>query len=325
MRYLEMKKMVLPILLACLMVLLAGCESTTQEHIEDDVQFEIIPSAATYNYEVIRNREIKKPTGIAITDTNILVSDAEKHCIHVLNLDGTYISSFGSIGMGNGSFFRPAGLAWQDNKLYVVDSRNCRVQVFAEDFSFVKSYALTKIDKDEPYNHIAVSSDGEIYVTATTGISQYAHIYHIHPQDAYQSLIGNNIMGIVCNSDEGILFAENKEIHHEADTVVQRTGHNKLFSIAGEEMREIRELPYKYCPMDMMYRDGFLYTFSFRYNMLDKYTPEGNYVETLLSLPDEYEPYKFFAMAYNEKDSSFYLTYPGKGCILRIYQTNNEE
>ena len=68
-----MKKMVLPILLACLMVLLAGCESTTQEHIEDDIDNILAPS----NYGKVVDTDVEKDITTAFICRDWLMSAAK--------------------------------------------------------------------------------------------------------------------------------------------------------------------------------------------------------------------------------------------------------
>lgn len=319
-----MKKVSILLILIILSLLLSGCQNGSQHSTEEADELPIIQTAETYGFEVIRNQNIKKPSGIVVTDNNILIADAEKHCIHVLDLDGNYVSSIGSIGMENGSFFRPGGLAWQNNKLYVVDSKNCRIQVFDETLSFIKSYSLTKIDSDYPYNYIAVTSEGDIYVTSTSALSQYAHIYHIHAKDGRQSLIGNNILGTVSCADNDILFADSYEIFNNGG-LYSTTGHNSLYSIDDEEMNLIAELPYKYSPIFLLYKDASIYAFSFRGSTLDKLDMQGNYIETLVQIPVENQTYSFYAMAYNKKDNSFLLTFPDQGYMMRVYETNDKD
>lgn len=322
-----MKKVILSLVAVCLVIVLAGCQGPDSFHSAKSVipELKSIPSSKSFDLEVLRNKQIKQPTGIAVTDSSILVADAEEHCIHVLDLNYNYMTSFGSLGMGNSAFFRPAGIAWSNGMIYVVDSKNCQVQVFDEKYAFVKSYPLTKIDIDDPYSYIAVTDEGEIYVTATTALSQYAHIYHIHPNDGRQSLIGNNIIGSVCTSGSEVLFAESRTITHEAGTTVQIPGRNSLFSVNNDLMTNITEWPYKYSPVHMLKYNESIYAFSYRHSTLDRFTSDGSYVETLFRLPEDYLSFTCYAMAYNEKDNSFILSFPEERCMMRVFETSKDK
>lgn len=320
-----MKKALLLLLAIGMTIILSGCQNAGKNEfgLNEGGHLDIIPSVEKYDYDILRINQIKQPKGIIVTNENILISDAEKHCIHVLDLDMNYISSFGRLGMENGSFFRPAEMAWQNGQLYVVDSKNCRIQVFDDKYSFLKAYTLTKIDYDDPYKSIAVTSDGDIYITSTSALPQYAHIYHIHPQDGRQSLIGNNIMGSVCLADNKVLFLESYEISNNFGNISYTTGLNRLFGINEDKMNQIAELPYMYCPKNLVYHDGAFYSVSLRYSTLDKFDMEGNYIETLFHLPDGFESTSSYGLAYNENDKSFLLTFTENGRILRVHAVNN--
>jgi len=65
-------------------------------------------------------------------DCNILVTEGPSHRVSVFNETGTYITSFGSEGNGEGRFRQPQGITvdHENGAIYVVDSLNHRVQVF---------------------------------------------------------------------------------------------------------------------------------------------------------------------------------------------------
>jgi len=48
----------------------------------------------------------------------------------VFNTNGAFQGAFGSKGTGNLQFNKPTGLAVSQNRLYVADSLNERIQVF---------------------------------------------------------------------------------------------------------------------------------------------------------------------------------------------------
>ena len=59
----------------------------------------------------------------------IIVSDSDNSKIHLYNSVGTYISSFGSFGSGDGEFNQPNGVAIDENgNIYVCDRMNNRIQ-----------------------------------------------------------------------------------------------------------------------------------------------------------------------------------------------------
>ena len=82
-------------------------------------------------------REVKLPDvgsddGLALdNEKNIYVSDVRLNVINVLNHDGHFLYKFRRSGAKPGEFNQPLGM-WieSENRLYVADTKNKRVQVF---------------------------------------------------------------------------------------------------------------------------------------------------------------------------------------------------
>ena len=78
--------------------------------------------------------------------------------------DGTFILQFGGPGIEPGKFQRPSGIVWYDQKLYVVDAFNNRIQVFTDEGKLVE--ILGESDKIAevcyPYD-ITVDQNGDLY------------------------------------------------------------------------------------------------------------------------------------------------------------------
>jgi len=75
--------------------------------------------------------QFNDPTGIAVTDTEVFVSDARNGRIQVFDHEGTFRRAFGSPGDGIGELGRPMNLTIQGKKLYVPEYMNDRIQVFS--------------------------------------------------------------------------------------------------------------------------------------------------------------------------------------------------
>ena len=83
------------------------------------------------------NSKLVCPSGVAVTDNIIAVSDQGSHQVKKYSLHGELLSVIGCHGNKNGQFKYPRGLAFNNNKLlYVVDGWNYRVQVFQQDDTF---------------------------------------------------------------------------------------------------------------------------------------------------------------------------------------------
>ncbi len=79
--------------------------------------------------------------------------------------DGTFVAQIGGYGTEDGQFQRPSGMAWFEDRLYVTDAFNNRVQVFGEDGNLVAILGLSDkmADLHYPYD-IAVNEQGELFV-----------------------------------------------------------------------------------------------------------------------------------------------------------------
>lgn len=75
------------------------------------------------------------PQGIAVNGDIIYVTDTSdayygSHRIRVFNLNGRFITKFGSQGYGDGQFVLPSDLTVYQDKIYVVDSYQSRIEIF---------------------------------------------------------------------------------------------------------------------------------------------------------------------------------------------------
>lgn len=77
--------------------------------------------------------QFNDPTGIAVTETEVFVSDARNARIQVFDFDGRFKRQFGTKGDSPGQLGRPMNLTIFGDELYVADYWNDRIQVFALD------------------------------------------------------------------------------------------------------------------------------------------------------------------------------------------------
>ena len=76
--------------------------------------------------------QFMNPTGVALDcEENILVADKNNHRIQKFSADGHFLAAVGTKGSGRLQFSNPKGIAVNksNNKVYVVDKGNSRVQV----------------------------------------------------------------------------------------------------------------------------------------------------------------------------------------------------
>ncbi|MEW8416200.1 MAG: hypothetical protein AB2690_02955, partial [Candidatus Thiodiazotropha endolucinida] len=69
--------------------------------------------------------------GLALdSDGHIYVADALANRIQIFDQSGAFLLEFGGVGDAPGNFRMPSGLAIWDDKIFVADSYNQRIQVF---------------------------------------------------------------------------------------------------------------------------------------------------------------------------------------------------
>jgi hypothetical protein len=110
--------------------------------------------------------QFNDPTGIAVTETEVFVSDARNGRIQVFDLDGKFKRQFGTQGDGPGQLGRPMNLAIAGDELYVADYWNDRIQVFAHDGTprrLIGRPGSGPGEFDAP-GGVAVAANGDLFV-----------------------------------------------------------------------------------------------------------------------------------------------------------------
>ena len=106
------------------------------------------------------------PTGIAVSNGEIFISDARNARIQVFDEDGAFKRQFGKRGTGPGELGRPMNLAVLGSELFIADYWNDRISVFGIDGTPKRIIGRAGRGPGE-FNSpggVAVSSSGYIYV-----------------------------------------------------------------------------------------------------------------------------------------------------------------
>lgn len=71
------------------------------------------------------------------------------------------------MGNASGEFVRPTGLAVWNDRLYVIDSGNSRVQILDENFHTIRSIELDQLSDSQNnyYMDISISDDETLFLT----------------------------------------------------------------------------------------------------------------------------------------------------------------
>ncbi len=108
------------------------------------------------------------PTGIAVSATEVFVSDARNARIQVFDRDGNFKRQFGAKGKGDipGELGRPMNLTIAGDELYVADYWNDRIQVFGLDGTPRRVIGRSGSGPGElnAPGGVAVASNGDLFV-----------------------------------------------------------------------------------------------------------------------------------------------------------------
>ena len=125
------------------------------------------------------NSNLVRPDGVAVIDNIIAVSDYDSHQVKKYSLQGEIKSVIGQQGNKEGEFYHPRGLTFdKNNKLYVVDRGNYRVQVLQKDDTFDFTFGSKGSDPGQFQHPIVVSTDpNNSNVLVTDGGIDCIHIF----------------------------------------------------------------------------------------------------------------------------------------------------
>jgi len=111
--------------------------------------------------------DLKAPT--AVHSGKQMVAILQKNTLHTYNHDGSKIYAIGQFGSSAGGFDRPSFVFTAHNQVYVADSGNNRVQIFARDGQFVGQVKGGTEHSFEKVGPIVVDRQKNLYVADLAG------------------------------------------------------------------------------------------------------------------------------------------------------------
>lgn len=119
----------------------------------------------------VPGKELQRPTDVAISRDGLTAFVVDSSLHKVLRFDlrsGKQVGSIGTRGTGDGEFNFPVALATDaDGNLFVIDSMNSRLQIFAPDGSYLDQFGTlsTTFGGFVRPKDVAIDDRGFIYVT----------------------------------------------------------------------------------------------------------------------------------------------------------------
>jgi DNA-binding beta-propeller fold protein YncE len=133
---------------------------------------------------------LRRPAGIARDPVRrrLYVADAHAHDVKVFEDDGRLARVIGRRGEGDGEFNFPTHLAFARGDLYVTDTMNGRVQVFAAGEAFERKFGARGLHVGDLVRPKGVAVDNEAHVYVVE--SYYDHLLVFGPRGEFMLPIG---------------------------------------------------------------------------------------------------------------------------------------
>ena len=276
-----MKRIFLVILLTVSLLVFAGCSSRNEKY-DDDSEPQEFGSFRAEGYTLSGKCSGITPFGAAALENSVIICDMGGNCLREFDFLGNEIRQVGQLGNGKGEFIRPSGLAYRDERFYVVDSGNSRIQILDMNFEYQSEYALDELHEGEGifYTDIAVCEDEVVTVLTNDVMKENARVYLSDSNGSVQKMpfILNGYTS--CEKDR-VYYANTFELYEENSSysaVIQTSG---LYELADDEMRDVFKFPYKYGPTDFIVDGEDVYVLSCLWAQLDHFKTDGSYIETI--------------------------------------------
>ena len=262
---------------------------------------------------VFAKTNIKAPGGIVFLDGYLYVTDKVSNTIVVLDKDGNFKrNSLES----NLYLFEPSIIKTDGEHLYVIDSGYNQLKIISKDFELIHSINLPAMYLGDQYWDLELISE-KIYLTAASPIIEATGIFELDKNGTVHQF-GKKFVGYLSNFG-GLLMAINAmeyfDGRFENNQQIRgvESGRNGLFQVSDDDF--IKKFSYvnEYTPLDFLLVNKQIYVFSNTGSCLDKYTLEGQYLETLLELE-----YKDVYIQLESMDDSILLVRPTEDIIYKI-------
>ena len=154
---------------------------------------------------------VGSPAGILCREQDILISDSKNDCLIVADYDGNVLRTIGKSGNGPLEFLSPGDMTAYDDKIYIIDQKNYRVQVLDADLNYADEIEARIVDRNDPefvFEHIAVNKNG-VYLSGFSFFNDHVYLYEAGGEEPV--IIGKNFYGPLFCYEENI-YATNTHI-----------------------------------------------------------------------------------------------------------------
>ena len=262
--------------------------------------------------------DTKSIGGLVCRDNDVIIADRDYDRLIVMDYNNKIIKTVGKLGSGNLKISKPTDVAVSNDKIFVLESDNKRVQILDKNFNFLENISyepvLESFDKRAFISDIEVDKDENIYLSSVNG--EYSKIMvYVASRKEFKEL-GNNFYGSLAKyKDEVFAISEaTKKVGEKGTYVGVQTGYNYIFKLNPNKMTLLGELYLGLMPSGVVKTDEGLYCVSHVYKCLMYFDNDLNYKYSLLKTEDS----SFHSYLAKSEKYGFYLTFPDKNEIINI-------
>lgn len=277
-----MKKTILSTVIIGMLLTIVGCSFSKEKNDNDSAPQELNLSIAE-DYVLFSNSDDVVPYGVAVLKNSAVICDMESNCLREFDFYGNEIRRVGKLGNENGEFIKPSGLAYCDEKFYVVDTGNNRIQILNADFEYQRNYTLNELkdsSDDIFYSDIAVCENGMISVLTNSVLKENARVNQSDFNGSLQ-MTSYVMSGYTCCEKDRLYYTNTFELvesDSSCDAIIQESS---LYECVNNKLNEIFKFPYKYGPTDFVVEGNDVYVLSCVWAQLDHFKIDGSYIETI--------------------------------------------
>lgn len=184
--------------------------------------------------------DTKSIGGLVCRDNDVVIADRDYNRLIVMDYNNKIIKTVGKLGSGNLKISKPTDVAVSNDKIFVLESDNKRVQILDKNFNFLENISyepvLESFDKRAFISDIEVDKDENIYLSSVSG--EYSKIMvYVASRKEFKEL-GNNFYGSLAKyKDEVFAISKaTKKVDEKGTYVGVQTGYNYIFKLNPNKM-----------------------------------------------------------------------------------------
>lgn len=277
-----MKRVFLVILLTVSLLAFAGCSSRNEMN-DDNTAPQAFGSIMAKGYKLSGKCSGITPFGAAALENSVLICDMGNNCLIEFDFQGNEIRKVGQSGSGNGEFFHPSGLAYCNERFYIVDSGNSRIQILDMNLEYQGEYALDILGESDQnifYTDIAACEDGVVTVVTNSVLKENARVYLADSNGSVHKT-PYILNGYTNCAKDRMYYINTFELFENASAYDAVIRESALYELMNDELRDLCKFPYKYGPTDFIVDGDDVYVLSCVWAQLDHFKTDGSYIETI--------------------------------------------